>query len=72
MAHIPQLCTPLKVHYEEDGEMKEIDYRFEEVTVNGESFFETIAGPVSLRAPETIGENSEVVISSGDHSISFS
>ena len=63
---------PTQVHYEENGEMKEIDYRFEEITVNGESFFETIAGPVSLRVPETIGENSEVVFSSGDHSISFS
>ena len=32
---------PTQVHYEEGGEMKEIDYRFEEVTVKGESFLET-------------------------------
>ena len=60
---------PTQVHYEEDGKMKEIDYRFEEITVNGESFFETIAGPVSLRAPETIGENSEAKLTVSAHGL---
>ncbi|MBR6675959.1 MAG: peptidoglycan DD-metalloendopeptidase family protein [Clostridia bacterium] len=62
---------PTQVHYEENGVMKEIDYRFEETTVDGERYFETKAGPVSLRVPETIGEDSKVVFSSGDNSISF-
>ena len=30
---------PVQVHYEENGEMKEIDYRFEEITVDGESLW---------------------------------
>ncbi|MBE6548715.1 MAG: DNRLRE domain-containing protein, partial [Ruminococcaceae bacterium] len=63
---------PVQVHYEENGEMKEIDYRFEEITVDGESFLETKNGPVSVRIPSTISDESEVVFASGEHSISFS
>ena len=32
----------IAVHYEENGEMKEIDYRFEEITVDGESLWVSI------------------------------
>ena len=63
---------PTQIHYEDNGELKEIDYRFKEVTVNGESFFETTEGPVFLRVPETIGENSPVTFGSGENSIFFS
>jgi len=63
---------PTQIHYEENGEMKEIDYRCEEVTVGGEQFFETKAGPVSLRVPDTMDGENTVTFTSGAHSISFS
>ncbi|MBQ3526987.1 MAG: DNRLRE domain-containing protein [Clostridia bacterium] len=62
---------PTQVHYEKDGVMEEIDYSFEEVTVSGEEFYETKEGPVTVRVPQTIDEQSEVLFISNGESISF-
>ena len=62
---------PTQVHYEKGGVMEEIDYSFEEVTVSGKEFLETKNGPITLRVPQTIDDDSEVLFTSNGESIAF-
>ena len=63
---------PTQIHYEKDGAMEEIDYRFKEVSADGVDFYETTEGPVTLRVPKSSGEGGKLEFSSGNYCIAFS
>lgn len=59
---------PTQVHYEEDGEMKEIDNTLQ--SVDGDRF-ETKAGPVKISVPSSLRDEDAVEYSDGEHSVMF-
>ncbi len=59
---------PTQVHYEEDGEMKEIDNTLQ--SVDGDRF-ETKAGPVKISVPSSLSDEDAVEYSDGEHSVMF-
>ena len=58
---------PFAVHYEEDGEMKEID----NTLISTEDGYATSAGDVTVSLPEAMDEGA-VSYTNGEHSVTFS
>ncbi len=63
---------PVQVHYEKDGELREIDYSFEAVERDGTVYYETKDGPVTVSVPKIMDEGAEVTYIAGDNKILFS
>ena len=64
---------PTQVHYEENGEMVEIDNQFELITdESGESYYQNTASPVRVTMPAGLSEDNSVTYSRDGYSVSFS
>ncbi len=64
---------PMQVHFEENGEMQEINNQFELKTdEDGEMYYENTASPVKITLPAGLSEDNSVTYSKDEYSVSFS
>lgn len=64
---------PMQVHFEENGEMREINNQFELKTdEDGEMYYENTASPVKITLPAGLSEDNAVTYSKDEYSVSFS
>ena len=60
------------LHYEQDGEWLDIDNTLQADSVNGRDILTNADNEYNVELPKELDSSSEIKISSGDHSISFS
>ncbi len=60
------------LHYEQDGEWLDIDNTLQVDSVNGQEVLTNTDNEYNVELPKELDSSSEIKISSGDHSISFS
>ena len=64
---------PMQVHFEENGEMREINNQFVLKTdEDGEMYYENTASPVKITLPAGLSEDNSVTYSKDEYSVSFS
>lgn len=60
------------LHYEQEGEWLDIDNTLQETTVSGQDVLTNTDNEYNVELPQELDSNSEIKISNGGHSLSFS